>query len=508
MTAVPTLSGTTTTTTTLPPGRRPTATPGAYQPGKSGAGVGTAQVNDLRTSLVTGLAPGGFGLTADDLANAPVRTGYNSTTTVAQALNDLYGMAGPELQALQVRLYEAGLFTDQVYNGNGAGIRWGTADDATADAYRKLLNLGIIYPDRALTQILDEQTLGFSQSDRGGGQQRRAVVAGGNTYTINLDDPAELRTLAEQIGQKVLGRKPDKGWTDKAVAGLIGDERAAQQRDIAAKEGSARGQFDATVGAANAQDQANAGGAVGGVAPVGGGDGKALSADAIARVAYNAGFRGNALVTSVAVAMAESGGRAGAHNPNASTGDDSWGLWQVNYYADLRDERIAQYGQPEGQTDPQHNANSAFAISGGGRNFKPWTTFTSGTYKKHLSSAAAAAARVEAQGGVTPEAQAARNRMEQINTEPGDAERAATQTGVDEARAAGLVPQPGVPAPSATGPASPDTYLPPTTVEVTNINPQARLAEQLRAQHPDEAGAHDYADIYARMLNFLGITGA
>jgi hypothetical protein len=117
----------------------------------------------------------------------------------------------------------------------------------------------------------------------------------------------------------------------------------------------------------------------------------------VARAAYNAGFRGDALVVAVAIAKGES-----SYNPNA-IGDtqlenDKWGpshgLWQIrtlrnpqNYSgADLL--RVA-----DGRLfDPQTNAEAAFAISKGGKDFSPWTVYTSGKYLNFLDEARAAVA--------------------------------------------------------------------------------------------------------------------
>lgn len=97
-----------------------------------------------------------------------------------------------------------------------------------------------------------------------------------------------------------------------------------------------------------------------------------MSPAQIAKVAYDAGFRGQALVTAVAVALAESRGNPAAHNPN---GEDSRGLWQINVDPSTSwgRERAKKYGD---LFDPVTNARAAFEISQGGENFQPWTTFS------------------------------------------------------------------------------------------------------------------------------------
>jgi Lysozyme like domain len=97
----------------------------------------------------------------------------------------------------------------------------------------------------------------------------------------------------------------------------------------------------------------------------------------IAGVASNAGFTGGDLVIAVAIAYAESSG-----NPNI-TGDNgnSIGLWQIN---------LPNHPEYQGVdlTDPQTNANAAFAIySAAGNSFTPWTTFKTGAYQANLPQA-------------------------------------------------------------------------------------------------------------------------
>jgi len=88
--------------------------------------------------------------------------------------------------------------------------------------------------------------------------------------------------------------------------------------------------------------------------------------------------------TAAAIAMAESGGRVDAWNPKGK--DRSAGLWQINYYGDMRKSRTRQFGPPELlRRDPLANARAAVAIyKSAGNSFSPWSTYTSGAYKNHL----------------------------------------------------------------------------------------------------------------------------
>jgi hypothetical protein len=112
-----------------------------------------------------------------------------------------------------------------------------------------------------------------------------------------------------------------------------------------------------------------------------------LSPEQIAQAAHDAGFRGHDLTTAVAVALAESGGDPRAHNPVPP--DNSYGLWQINMIGALGPDRRHQFHLDANKElyDPETNAEAAFAISGKGNSFQPWTTFTSGAYKSHLDEA-------------------------------------------------------------------------------------------------------------------------
>lgn len=125
-----------------------------------------------------------------------------------------------------------------------------------------------------------------------------------------------------------------------------------------------------------------------------------LSAGQIADYARLAGFQGEGLRIAVAVAMGESGGRTNAVG-DVTIQDAKWGpsigLWQIRSIkaekgkGSNRDE-LANY-------DPLHNAKAAYQISGGGANFKPWSVYTNGAYKKFLDGAGTAATSSESRGG-------------------------------------------------------------------------------------------------------------
>lgn len=143
----------------------------------------------------------------------------------------------------------------------------------------------------------------------------------------------------------------------------------------------------------------------GGSMPVGG-----AGINTAAAAAYNAGFRGEDLVTMVAIAMAESAGNPNArYNPNGGTGEDSYGLWQINMDPSYRDGRLKQLGltDPKQLWDPNVNAKAAKTIWGS-QGWGAWSTYTSGKYKQYLDAARAAVSGLSSGGsgsapkGLTP----------------------------------------------------------------------------------------------------------
>ena len=92
--------------------------------------------------------------------------------------------------------------------------------------------------------------------------------------------------------------------------------------------------------------------------------------------AQQAGFDSRTAPIIAAVAMAESGGRTGAVNPDDPGG--SYGLTQINQGAHGPIARSARY-------NPQRAFQLAYWISKGGRDFSPWSTYKSGAYRRYLA---------------------------------------------------------------------------------------------------------------------------
>lgn len=88
-----------------------------------------------------------------------------------------------------------------------------------------------------------------------------------------------------------------------------------------------------------------------------------------------------------AVGWAESKGNPNAHNTNAGTGDNSYGLWQINMLGDLAPERLVLFGIKSNDElfDVQTNAKAMRILSANGADFSAWSTYNHGTYKEYLN---------------------------------------------------------------------------------------------------------------------------
>lgn len=114
-----------------------------------------------------------------------------------------------------------------------------------------------------------------------------------------------------------------------------------------------------------------------------------LTDEEIAEVCAEAGWTGEALVTAVAVCLAESGGNTLAVNETGNTPPSrDRGLFQINdYWHPEIDDECA--------FDALCNASAAYDISSGGTDWTPWSAYQAGKYEVFLDRARAA---VDAQG--------------------------------------------------------------------------------------------------------------
>jgi len=86
------------------------------------------------------------------------------------------------------------------------------------------------------------------------------------------------------------------------------------------------------------------------------------------------GFEGKALKQAWAIAMKESTGRPKSHNGNSGTGDNSYGLFQINMIGGLGDDRREKFELKQNSElwNPVLNAKIAYYMSGGGEDWGSW----------------------------------------------------------------------------------------------------------------------------------------
>lgn len=100
----------------------------------------------------------------------------------------------------------------------------------------------------------------------------------------------------------------------------------------------------------------------------------------VKEILYEVGFRGQNLKEAWAIVMRESTGRPTAHNDNASTGDNSYGIFQINMIGDLGEARRDKFDLKSNKDlfDPTRNAEIAYYMSRGGQDWSSWDIDNSG----------------------------------------------------------------------------------------------------------------------------------
>ena len=106
-----------------------------------------------------------------------------------------------------------------------------------------------------------------------------------------------------------------------------------------------------------------------------------LSPNELKDILYQVGFRGDRLREAWGTAMKESTGRPRSHNDNPDTGDNSYGLFQINMIDSLGPARRKQFNLESNKDlfDPVRNAEIAFFMSNGGKNWSSWHGITDRT---------------------------------------------------------------------------------------------------------------------------------
>lgn len=101
---------------------------------------------------------------------------------------------------------------------------------------------------------------------------------------------------------------------------------------------------------------------------------KKLTDQELVDLLQRVGFEGKALNVAYAVAKKESNGRPTAHNNNANTGDNSYGIFQINMLGELGEKRREKYGLSSNRDlfNPVTNAEIAYHMSKQGKVWTAW----------------------------------------------------------------------------------------------------------------------------------------
>ena len=90
------------------------------------------------------------------------------------------------------------------------------------------------------------------------------------------------------------------------------------------------------------------------------------------------GFEGSGLKKAWAIAKRESNGRPLAYDGNKKTGDNSYGLFQINMIGDLGPERLKKFNLKSNKElfDPVTNAEITYYMTDGGSDWSSWKGIT------------------------------------------------------------------------------------------------------------------------------------
>jgi hypothetical protein len=163
-----------------------------------------------------------------------------------------------------------------------------------------------------------------------------------------------------------------------------------------------------TAGAAGASAYNLMGGGGGGSAQLVGAGGSFNAEKAAALIRKVGGNEQEAAVLG-AISQPESAGNPQAHNHNPATGDNSYGLWQINMLDKLGPERRAKYGLSSNEElfNPETNARIALKMLREANGVpRDWTTWKHGKHNPYMQAAQAGAAGKVTEESTSPQSDA------------------------------------------------------------------------------------------------------
>ncbi len=237
------------------------------------------------------------------------------------------------------------------------------------------------------SQELAQNTQNFLNGQQPTPRVRALMTATGKSWDTFLRDQSQAYGIPfTQLSQSQAAQAAQqrRALAPAAAAILVNPNASASQRIRAWNDINNARQRQVTL------ETSKNGGPAPGSTP-----GGQLGPDELVRLAIDSGFNKNTAPIMAAIALAESGGRSNAHNPNRSTGDNSYGLWQINMIDELGNQRRRQFGlkRDEDLWDPATNVRAAkrvFESQGLGA----WTVYRTGAYRQYLPEAKRALARL------------------------------------------------------------------------------------------------------------------
>jgi hypothetical protein len=167
-------------------------------------------------------------------------------------LTDFNRLSQSQLLQVQTLLWDGGFYTDTAGGPQSTPPTFGAHDNQSFMAFGNALmqsgQSGRSLDDTVMTNV----SQGVGQAQRAGALQPQ--IGGGNAYTIDLTNPADIAYTARTVFQAALGRAPTQKELDSVVSTVQGGQQAAGMAKIGAQEGAEQRKFAATEAARQASN--------------------------------------------------------------------------------------------------------------------------------------------------------------------------------------------------------------------------------------------------------------
>ena len=355
--------------------------------------------------------------------NPTGKTGLGFDALVKQVYEDSPGpQLSPEQQGLQ-GMPPASYYTTKqpTFPGRKPVVSWPTDGTGTTPSvpvnYLGLSQTAYNLAPTDFVNNLYQRYTGTTPTESQLNSAVNAINGGTSRQTVESDlaktSPAQTRSYVTMLYNKILGRDPDEGglqfWTNQIASGVPAsrieqDLLNVTQRDTPVVQGyyttigsqkinPYTGLYNVNYTAPYKSQPVPYGSFFKDGGRVGRARGGALSSreriELAAKAALQAGATPKQAAMMAAISVPESAGNPYAHNPNARTGDNSYGLWQVNMLGGMGPQRRKQFGLSRNEElfDPVTNAKAALQIASGRGGLNNWTTYKHGKHLPYYSAA-------------------------------------------------------------------------------------------------------------------------